>query len=82
MINILGIGITATFHERIVVSNHRQLDFLLTIFVQANNNDPSHPRITVSFGRGQRVTGGFPSQEASDAESASMSWRLHDASPW
>ena len=61
-------------HERHGVSNHQQINlFMLTI------RKHQTPEILVPCEGNQPVTGEFPSQRTSNAESVSMAWRRYES---
>ena len=74
--NTLIKTIRVASYERHRVSNHRLIDCLFTSLCRLDHWNISKPRITVPF-REEPVTGGFPSQRASDA--FSMLWRHQHA---
>ena len=66
-----GSHIAMTSHERHGVSEHQQLECVLNNLFR----ESSKIHITDSLWRIPPVTGGFPSQSASNAESFSIGWR-------
>ena len=59
------------------VSNHRRLGCLLNRLFRCRSKKTSKLRVTGLCGGNQLVTGGFPSQRASNAENVSIWWRHH-----
>ena len=59
------------------VSNHRQFHCLLNSLLKLRTKKISKIRITGPLWGEQTLTGGFPSQRASDSKSITMSWRHH-----
>ena len=55
--------------------NHRHLDGLLKCLFRSKKTSKLH--VTGLFGGNPPVTGGFPSQRASNVENVSISWRHH-----
>ena len=64
-------------NERGSVSNHQRLDCLLNSFLRRRSKKTSKLRATGLCEGNPPVTGGFPSQSASNAEKASIWWRCH-----
>ena len=64
-------------NERDGVSNHRRLHRLLDRLFRRWSKKTSKLSITGLCERNLPVTGGFPSQSASNAESVSIWWRHH-----
>ena len=64
-------------NERRGVSNHRRLDGLLNRLLRRRSKKISKLRVTGLCARNSPVTGKFPSQRASNAKNASISWRHH-----
>ena len=60
------------------VSNHRRFDCLLSRLFGFRSENTSKLRVTGLCVGNSPVTGGFPSQRASDAENVSIWWRHHD----
>ena len=65
-------------HKPDGVSNDRQLDRLLNRLFRRRSKKISNPGVTSLCQGNPPVTGGFPSQGASNAENASIWWRHHD----
>ena len=65
-------------NERHGVSNHRRLDCLFNRLFMHRSKKLSKLRITGLCEGDSPVTGEFPTQMASNAENASISWRHHD----
>ena len=65
-------------NKRDGVSNHRRLDCLLNCFMGRRSKKTSKLRVTGLCGGNPPVTGGFPSQRASNAENVSIWWRHHE----
>ena len=61
------------------VSNHRGLDCLLNRLFRCRSKKTSKLRVTGLCDGNSLVTGEFPAQRASDAESFSIRWRHHDS---
>ena len=59
------------------VSNYRRLECLLNRLIRRRSQKTSKLRVTGLCGSDPPVTGGFPSQRASNAENTSVLWRLH-----
>ena len=64
-------------NERNGVSNHRHLDCLFSLLFRRPSKKTPKPRVTGLYEGNPPVTGGFPSQRASDAENVSIWWRHH-----
>ena len=64
-------------NERDGVSNHRRLDCLLNRLFGRRSKKTSKLRVTGLCEGNPPVTGGFPSQRASNAENFSIWWRHH-----
>ena len=60
------------------VSNHRRLDCLFNRLLRCRSNKTSKLCVTGFCQGNPPVTGGLPSQRASDAENVSIWWRRHD----
>ena len=60
------------------VLNHRRLDCLLNRLFRRRTKNTWKLRITGLSEGNPPVTGGFPSQRASNAENVSIWWRHHD----
>ena len=65
-------------NERHGVSNHRRLDCLLSRLFRRTSKKTSKLRATGLCGGNPPVTGGFPSQRASNAENVSIWCRHYD----
>ena len=61
-------------NERDLVSNHRRLDCLLSRLIRHKSKKTSKLHVTSLCEGNPPVTGGFPSQRASNAETVSSSW--------
>ena len=69
-------------NERDGVPNHRYLECLLKRLFRRRSKKTSKLRVTGLCEGNPPVTGGFPSQRASNAENVSIWWRHHeDSSP-
>ena len=69
-------------NERDGVPNHRYLECLLKRLFRRRSKKTSKLRVTGLCQGNPPVTGGFPSQRASNAENVSFWWRHHeDSSP-
>ena len=64
-------------NERHGISNHRRLDCLLNRLFRRALEKTSRLRVTGLCEGNPPVTGGFPSQRASDTENISIWWRHH-----
>ena len=64
--------------ERNGVSNHRRLECLLNRLSRCRSKKTSNLRVTDLCDGNTPVTGGFPSQRASNAENVPIWWRHHD----
>ena len=67
--------ITIKSHDRHGVTNHRQLQYLFNPFVWAHNI--GNFRVTGPCDGNSLLTGGLPSQSASNVENGSISWLFH-----
>ena len=65
-------------NERDGGSNHRCLDFSLSCLFRRRSKKSSKLFVSVLCEGNLPVTGGFPSQRASNAENYSIWWRHHD----
>ena len=70
--------ITAMSHEHHGVSNHWPLDCFFNSLFRVTSKKTSKPLLLVLCEGNPPVTGGFPSQRASNMESVSMLWHHHD----
>ena len=69
-------------NERSGISNHRCLDCLLNHLLRRRSKKTSKLPITGLCEGNPPVTGGFPSQMASNAENVSIWWRRHEFATW
>ena len=67
-------------YARHCVPNHGQFDCLFNSLLRQTLNKSSKLMLLDLFGGKPTVTGGFPSQRASNAEIVSMSWRRFTSS--
>ena len=68
---------TVNSHELYVISNDQQFGCLFNSLFRVTTKETSKLGITGPCQRNPPVTGGFPSQRASNAERFSMSWCNH-----
>ena len=61
------------------ISNHRRLSCLFNPFFRRRSKKTSKLRVTGLCEGNPPVTGGFPSQRASNGENVSIPWRLHES---
>ena len=66
-----------TSHEDHGIQNHCQLDCWFNNLFKLTSNKTRKLHVNVHLLGEQLVTGGFPTQRASNAESISMSWHHH-----
>ena len=71
------LAITVRHNERDGVSNHRRLDCLFNHLFRRRSKKISKPRVPGLCEGNPPVTGGFPSQRASNAENVFIWWRHH-----
>ena len=64
-------------NERDGASNHRRLECLFSRLFRLTSNKISKPALLAHFQGNKLMTGGFPSQRASNAETVSLLWRHH-----
>ena len=69
-------------NERDGISNHQPHDCLLKRLFRRRSNKTSKLRVIGLCEGNSPVTGEFPAQRASNAESASIWWRHHDERWW
>ena len=65
-------------NERIDVSNHRCLHYLLNYWFRHKSKETSKLRVTGLCEGNSPVTGEFPTQKASNAENIYIWWRHHE----
>ena len=78
MNRLLIITLLWCHNEREGVSNHRRLNYLLNRLFRRGSKKTSKLRVTGLYEGNPSVTGGFPSEKASNAERISIWWRHHD----
>ena len=77
-LSIYHLTLQRRHNERDSLSNHRRLDYLLNRLLRHRSKIASTLRVTGLCEGNSPVTVGFPAQRASNAENASIWWRLHD----
>ena len=74
-VNVYAIKYEIRYNERNGVSNHRRLDFYSTVCSGIDKRKTSKLHVTGLREGNSPVTGGFPTQRASNAENVSIWWR-------